>query len=166
MSRRQFCCIRNILYLVHIGQNVTVLCWLINIVLNSESEAQTLHKVWDKWDCCVHCAYHSHYERPEGSNAELHIHIGSMSSLFEPILHEVQLHSSCENKTKPNCYILCFIVLKLIAVFGGGSVSYLTRSSYSQLRPVKCFGQAQKLPRMQVPPFLQQFRLCVAPSLK
>lgn len=36
------------------------------------------------------------------------------------------------------------------------------RSSYSQLRPVKYFGQAQKLPKMHVPPFLQQVRLCLA----
>lgn len=38
----------------------------------------------------------------------------------------------------------------------------LRRSSYSQLLPVKYFGQAQKLPKMHVPPFLQQVRLCLA----
>lgn len=40
------------------------------------------------------------------------------------------------------------------------------RWSYSQLRPVKNGGHAQKLPRMQVPPFLQQLRLCSAPMWK
>lgn len=42
--------------------------------------------------------------------------------------------------------------------------AYLTRSSYSQLRPLKCLGQAQKLPSMHLPPFLQQSRLCLAPA--
>lgn len=46
------------------------------------------------------------------------------------------------------------------------TVVYLMRWSYSQLRPVKNGGQAQKLPRMHVPPFLQQLRLCSAPARK
>ena len=41
--------------------------------------------------------------------------------------------------------------------------SYLILLSYSQLRPVKYGGHAQKLPKMQVPPFLQQSRLCLEP---
>lgn len=36
------------------------------------------------------------------------------------------------------------------------------RWSYSQFLPVKNGGHAQKLPRMHVPPFLQQLRLCSA----
>ena len=42
------------------------------------------------------------------------------------------------------------------------AAAHLTRWSYSQFLPVKNGGQAQKLPRMQVPPFLQQLRLCSA----
>lgn len=43
-----------------------------------------------------------------------------------------------------------------------GGCSHLMRWSYSQFLPVKNGGHAQKLPRMQVPPFLQQLRLCSA----
>lgn len=46
------------------------------------------------------------------------------------------------------------------------SFNYLRRSSYSQLRPVKYLGQAQKLPKMHVPPFLQQVRLCLEAEMR
>lgn len=48
-------------------------------------------------------------------------------------------------------------------IFDGHRLIYLLRSSYSQLLPVKCFGHAQKLPRIHVPPFWQQLLLNFAP---
>lgn len=41
---------------------------------------------------------------------------------------------------------------------------YLCRSSYSQYLPVKCFRQAQKAPRIQVPPFWQQCLFSFLPA--
>lgn len=41
---------------------------------------------------------------------------------------------------------------------------YLSRSSYSQYLPVKCFRQAQKVPRIQVPPFWQQCLFSFLPA--
>lgn len=50
---------------------------------------------------------------------------------------------------------LCLLVRRRCDLVG----VHLMRWSYSQFLPVKNRGQAQKLPRIQVPPFLQQLRL-------
>lgn len=116
-----------------------------------DSLTQTEWTLWTYRSCCW---------RRAGSSAEVHIHTDSTNILSEPIPRAESPHSPYTT----NKHVHLNTVREHAAIQLDDDVTslYLTLSSYSQLRPVKCFGQAQKLPKMQVPPFLQQVRLCLA----
>lgn len=109
----------------------------------------------------VGVSYRSLYERCWRSSAERRNRSGSRSSLSGPTLREKSARSSCRQRSVNNPG-LCTVGRIRDPGPETPLCSHLTRWSYSQFLPVKNGGHAQKLPRMQVPPFLQQLRLCSA----
>lgn len=124
--------------------------------------------------CCYLCkhSYHSLRGKREGSNARRRRNSGSRSSLSGPTHREEQRHIVCKQTNQNQSKLEAnepqretvdqnemIIKVHVAENTEGLQVVYLRRVSYSQLLPVKKGGQAQKLPRMHVPPFLQQLRL-------